>query len=222
MGNQLVSYDNDVGIGAIVITGSKKAFAAGADIKEMMDKSSADAYNNNMLLQWKTITKLRTPVIAAVNGYALGGGCELAMMCDIILASDTSLFGQPEIKIGVMPGCGGTQRLVRAIGKSKAMEMILTGGMVSGSDLEKSGLVSRIVKSDDLIPEAVKMAALISSYSRPSVRMCKEAVNAAYETTLEQGVQFEGRLFHSLFAFADQKEGMQAFLKKRKPKWLHK
>jgi enoyl-CoA hydratase/carnithine racemase len=216
---QVTAFDADHDIGAIVITGSEKAFAAGADIKEMKDKTYMSAYKSNMLSQWHNITKIKTPVIAAVNGYALGGGCELAMMCDIIIAGDKAKFGQPEIALGTIPGCGGTQRLTRAIGKSKAMEMILTGDPITAQDAEKAGLVSRVVPAAELVTKAIETGNKIASYSKPIVSLAKESVNAAYETTLEQGVTFERRLFHSTFATKDQKEGMTAFAEKRKPVW---
>jgi enoyl-CoA hydratase/carnithine racemase len=214
---QVKCFESDPTIGAIVITGSEKAFAAGADIKEMSSKSYMDAYKNDMLAHWHDLTRSRVPVIAAVNGYALGGGCELAMMCDMIICGDKAVFGQPEVTIGTIPGCGGTQRLTRAIGKSKAMEMILTGRQMQAQEAEQSGLVARVVPAAELVDQAVKLAEKIASFSRPIVTMAKEGVNAAYETTLQQGVIFERRLFHSTFATNDQKEGMKAFSEKRKP-----
>ncbi len=202
----------------IVLTGSEKAFAAGADIKEMASKTYVGAYRENFITRnWERVTRCRKPVIAAVAGYALGGGCEVAMMCDFIIAAETAKFGQPEITIGVSPGAGGTQRLTRLIGKSKAMEMILTGRMMDAAEAERSGLVSRVVAPDQLIEEAMKAAKKIASLSPVSVMLTKEAVNSAYETTLSQGVTFERRLFHSMFALEDQKEGMAAFSEKRKP-----
>jgi len=219
LNQQVAEYDADQEIGAIVITGSERAFAAGADIKEMKDQTYMSAYKSNMLSPWHNITKIRTPVIAAVNGHALGGGCELAMMCDIIIAGDKAKFGQPEIMLGTIPGCGGTQRLTRAIGKSKAMEMILTGEPITAQDAEKAGLVSKVVPAAELVTKAIETATKIASFSKPIVSLAKEAVNSAHETTLEQGVIFERRLFHSTFATKDQKEGMTAFTEKRKPVW---
>jgi enoyl-CoA hydratase/carnithine racemase len=204
----------------IVLTGSEKAFAAGADIKEMASKTYVGAYKENFITRnWERVTRCRKPVIAAVAGYALGGGCEVAMMCDFIIAAETARFGQPEITIGVSPGAGGTQRLTRLVGKSKAMEMILTGRMMDAAEAERSGLVSRVVAADQLIEEAMKAARKIASLSPVTVMLTKEAVNSAYETTLSQGVTFERRLFHSMFALEDQKEGMAAFVEKRKPEF---
>lgn len=221
--NQALSeFENDDVIGCTVITGSEKAFAAGADIKEMQPLNYADVYLNNFIDDWSDITKKRKPVIAAVSGFALGGGCELAMMCDFILAADNAKFGQPEITLGIMPGRGGTQRLTRFVGKSKAMEMCLTGRMIDAEEAERCGLVSRVVPTDELLNEALKTASKIASMSHMAVMMNKESVNKAYETTLEEGVQFELRLFHSTFATEDQKEGMAAFVEKRKPEWKHK
>jgi enoyl-CoA hydratase len=211
----LEGLERDPNIGAIVLTGSEKAFAAGADIKEMQDKSFADVFLGDFISRWENVTKSRKPVIAAVAGFALGGGCELAMMCDFILAADTAKFGQPEIKLGVIPGAGGTQRLTRFVGKSKAMEMCLTGRMMDAAEAERSGLVSRVVPAASLVEEALKTAALIASLSAPAVYAAKESVNRAYETTLSEGVRFERRIFHSLFATEDQKEGMRAFSEKR-------
>lgn len=219
---QLKLADLDDRVGAIIITGSEKAFAAGADIKEMAPQTFSSAYNSNMLAFWHDVTTVRKPIIAAVNGYALGGGCELAMMCDIIIAGDKAKFGQPEILLGTIPGCGGTQRLTRVIGKAKAMEWVLTGQHYSAEEAEKAGLVARVVPADKLVAEATKTAEKIASFSKPIVAMCKEAVNASYETTLAQGVLFERRLFHSTFATADQKEGMGAFAEKRQPKFTDK
>ena len=198
-----------------MLTGSEKAFAAGADIKEMQDKTFAEAFLGDFIGRWENVTRLRKPVIAAVAGFALGGGCEIAMMCDFILAADTAKFGQPEIKLGVIPGAGGTQRLTRFVGKSKAMEMILTGRMMDAAEAERSGLVSRVLPADKLIEEALKVAATIAALSAPAVYAAKESVNRAYETTLAEGVRFERRIFHSLFATEDQKEGMKAFAEKR-------
>jgi enoyl-CoA hydratase/carnithine racemase len=216
LGEALVKFDADEAIGAIVITGSEKAFAAGADIKEMQPKNFVDVYREDFITAgWETVTRIRKPVIAAVAGYALGGGCELAMMCDFILAADTARFGQPEINLGVMPGAGGTQRLTRFVGKSKSMEMNLTGRFMDAAEAERSGLVSRVVLADDLVDEAVATAAKIAEKGAIAVMATKEAVNRAYETTLAEGVRFERRLFHALFATQDQKEGMEAFVDKR-------
>ncbi|BAB52005.1 MULTISPECIES: enoyl-CoA hydratase [Mesorhizobium] len=215
-------FDADAGIGAVVITGSDKAFAAGADIKEMQAISFADAYLQDLFVGWEDLTRVRKPVIAAVAGYALGGGCELAMMCDFIIAADTAKFGQPEITLGVIPGMGGSQRLTRFVGKSKAMDMCLTGRMMDAAEAERSGLVSRVVPAAELVEEAVKAAAKIADFSLPSVMMAKEAVNRSYETTLTEGLRFERRLFHSLFALEDQKEGMAAFAEKRKPNFANR
>jgi enoyl-CoA hydratase len=218
----LASAERDAGIGAIVLTGSEKAFAAGADIKEMQSKSFVDAYLEDFITTWEGVARLRKPIIAAVAGFALGGGCELAMMCDFIIAADTAKFGQPEIKLGVIPGAGGTQRLTRAVGKSKAMELCLTGRMMDAAEAERAGLVSRIVPADKLIEEALKAAAIIAAQSAPSVLLAKECVNRAYETTLAEGVRFERRAFHSLFATQDQKEGMSAFIEKRPAKFANR
>ena len=213
----LDAFEADGGIGAIVITGSEKAFAAGADIKEMQAKTFQEVYGEDFISSWERITRCRKPVIAAVAGFALGGGCELAMMCDFIIAADTAKFGQPEITLGIMPGAGGTQRLTRFVGKSKAMEMCLTGRMMDAAEAERAGLVSRVVPAADLLAEAEKAAAKIASMSLPAVMMTKETVNRAYETTLAEGIRFERRLFHAMFATEDQKEGMAAFAEKRKP-----
>ena len=212
----VAGFEADEAVGAIVITGSEKAFAAGADIKEMQSKNYVDAYLGDFLTSWDRLAQCRKPVIAAVAGFALGGGCELAMMCDFIIAADTAKFGQPEIALAVMPGAGGTQRLTRAVGKSKAMDMVLTGRMMDAQEAERSGLVSRVVPAADLLGEAVKAAETIAAMSRPAALMAKESVNRAYETTLAEGVRFERRLFQSLFATEDQKEGMAAFVEKRK------
>ena len=209
--------DADEGIGCILIKGSEKAFAAGADISEMADKDYDHIYGVNPFGEWDKIAATRTPMIAAVSGFALGGGCELAMMCDIIMASTTARFGQPEITIGAIPGAGGTQRLPRFIGKAKAMEMCLTGRMMDADEAERSGLVSRVVPAGELLDEAIKSATKVASMSRPIAMMVKETVNRAYETTLAEGILFERRTFHSVFATEDQKEGMQAFVEKRKP-----
>lgn len=214
--------DDDPGIGAILITGSERAFAAGADIKEMASKSYMEMYASDWFGGWDALADVRTPMIAAVAGYALGGGCELAMICDFILAADTAKFGQPEIKLGVIPGIGGSQRLTRAIGKSKAMEMILTGRTIGAEEAERCGLVSRVIPADDLLSESQKTAALISELSAPVAALAKDSVNMAFETHLDAGVRFERRVFHSLFSTKDQKEGMQAFVEKRTPNFVHK
>jgi len=215
-------FHADDAVGAIVLTGSERAFAAGADIKEMQPLEFADIYKAEFIGGWDEIAKARKPVIAAVSGFALGGGCELAMMCDFIIASETAKFGQPEITLGVIPGMGGSQRLTRAVGKSKAMDMVLTGRMMNAAEAERAGLVSRVVAPERLLDEALEAAAKIASLSRPSVLMAKEAVSRAFEVTLEEGLRFERRLFHSLFATADQKEGMTAFIEKRKPDFKHR
>jgi enoyl-CoA hydratase len=216
-------FDADEGIGAIVITGAGgKAFAAGADIKEMAELSFADVYNADFFSGWSRLAAIRTPTIAAVAGYALGGGCELAMMCDVLIAADNAKFGQPEIKLGVLPGMGGSQRLTRAVGKAKAMDMILTGRNMDAAEAERSGLVSRVVPADDLMTEATAVAATIAGMSRSASRMAKEAVNRAFETTLSEGLLFERRVFHSAFATADQSEGMAAFIEKRPPNFTHR
>jgi len=214
----LDEYDRDDGIGAIVITGSDRAFAAGADVGAMKDWSYMDVYQTDFITRnWERLKSVRKPVIAAVGGVALGGGCELAMMCDIVIAADTAKFGQPEIKLGIIPGAGGTQRLPRAIGKSKAMDLVLTGRMMDAQEAERAGLVARVVPADKLLDEALAVANTICGYSLPAVMMAKESVNRAYESSLAEGILFERRLFHSLFATEDQKEGMQAFIGKRKP-----
>ena len=223
LGTALRDFDKDDAIGAIVITGSEKAFAAGADIKEMKDRSWPAVYFNDFIAErWETVTEIKKPVIAAVAGFALGGGCELAMMCDLIIAAETAKFGQPEINLGIIPGAGGTQRLTRAVGKSKAMEMILTGRMMDAAEAERANLVCRVVPAEALVAEAVKLAERIAGLSAPSVAMAKEAVNAAYESTLTEGVRTERRLFLSLFASEDQKEGMSAFAEKRKPSFRNR
>ena len=220
LGSALDDFEDDDAIGAVVITGSEKAFAAGADIKEMQTKSFIDVYSEDFITsEWERVATCRKPVIAAVAGFALGAGCEIAMMCDFILAADNARFGQPEIKLGVIPGTGGTQRLTRFVGKSKAMEMVLTGRMMDAAEAERAGLVSRIVPVSDLVEEAVKIATEIAALSRPAVMMAKESVNRSYETTLAEGVRFERRQFHATFALADQKEGMAAFIEKRKPEF---
>jgi enoyl-CoA hydratase len=218
----LAAFAVDRAIGAVVITGSEKAFAAGADIREMGDKTYMDAFLNDFISNWYGVAEARKPIIAAVAGFALGGGCEIAMMCDFIIAADTAKFGQPEIKLGVIPGAGGTQRLARSIGKSKAMDLILTGRMMDAAEAERCGLVSRVVPAERLLEEALKAAATIAGYSLPAVMIAKECVNRAYETTLAEGVRFERRVFHSLFATEDQKEGMAAFVEKRAPAFKNK
>ena len=215
----LTRFEADPDIGCVVLTGSSEAFAAGADIKELRDKTVAEAYLDDFLSRWDGVARARKPIIAAVAGYALGGGCELAMMCDFILAADTAKFGQPEIKLGVIPGSGGTQRLVRSIGKSKAMELVLTGRLMGAEEAERCGLVARILPADKLLEEALKTARTIAALSLPAVLMAKEAVERAYETPLSEGVRFERRLFYSLFATHDQKEGMTAFIEKRPPRF---
>jgi enoyl-CoA hydratase len=223
LGAALRAFDADDAVGAIVLTGSEKAFAAGADIKEMKDKSFAEVAADDFIgNRWETVLEIRKPVIAAVAGFALGGGCELAMMCDTIIAADTAKFGQPEINLGIIPGAGGTQRLTRAVGKAKAMEMILTGRMMDAAEAERAGLVSRIVPAADLVAEALKVAEKIATLSRPVVAMAKEAVNIAHETTLTEGVRFERRVFQSCFALADRSEGMTAFAEKRKASFTHR
>ena len=222
LGAALKAFDADAGIGCVIITGSEKAFAAGADIGAMAKYTFADVYNREYITRnWETIRTIRKPVIAAVSGFALGGGCELAMMCDFIIAADNAKFGQPEIKLGVIPGAGGTQRLPRAVGKAKAMDMALTGRMMDATEAERSGLVSRVVPLDKLMDEALGAALTICEFSLPSVMAAKEAVNRAFEGTLADGVMFERRLFHALFATDDQKEGMAAFMEKRKPVFKH-
>jgi enoyl-CoA hydratase len=223
LGDALAKFDADEGIGAIVLTGSDKAFAAGADIGVMKDWGYMDVYKGEYITRnWERMKSVRKPVIAAVAGYALGGGCELAMMCDILIAADNAKFGQPEIKLGIIPGAGGTQRLPRAVGKAKAMDLVLTGRMMDAAEAERAGLVSRVVPADRLIDEALAAAAQIAEFSLPSVMMAKEAVNRAFELPLAEGMLFERRLFHALFATEDQKEGMAAFVEKRKPKFKHR
>ena len=217
----VAGMDADPGVGAVV-TGSAKAFAAGADIKEMQSKGYMDMYAADWFRGWEDFTRLRIPVVAAVSGFALGGGCELAMMCDFIIAGDNAKFGQPEINLGVLPGMGGSQRLTRAVGKSKAMDMILTGRFMDAEEAERAGLVSRVVPAADVVEEALKAAGVIASKSKPVAMVAKEAVNAAFETGLAQGVLFERRVFHSLFATEDQKEGMAAFTEKRQPEFNHR
>ncbi|WP_417688623.1 enoyl-CoA hydratase [Roseibium sp.] len=218
----LSAFEKDEKIGCMVLTGSEKAFAAGADIKEMSGLNYMEAYLNDFITSWDQVSRTRKPIIAAVAGYALGGGCELAMMCDFIIAADTAKFGQPEITLGVMPGAGGTQRLTRFIGKAKAMDMCLTGRMMDAEEAERSGLVSRVVAADQLLEETLKAAEKIAGFSLPIAMMTKESVNRAYETTLAEGIRFERRVFHSMFATEDQKEGMGAFAEKRKPQFKNK
>ncbi|MEV5052925.1 enoyl-CoA hydratase [Arthrobacter sp. LAR12-1-1.1] len=218
----VTGMDADPAVGAVVVTGSAKAFAAGADIKEMQSKGYMDMYAADWFRGWEDFTRLRIPVVAAVSGFALGGGCELAMMCDFIIAGDNAKFGQPEINLGVLPGMGGSQRLTRAVGKSKAMDMILTGRFMDAEEAERAGLVSRVVPAADVVEEALKAAEVIASKSKPVAMVAKEAVNAAFETGLAQGVLFERRVFHSLFATEDQKEGMAAFTEKRQPEFNHR
>ncbi|KAK0049217.1 enoyl-CoA hydratase mitochondrial-like isoform X1 [Biomphalaria pfeifferi] len=214
----LQEAEADKDIGAVVLTGSERAFAAGADIKEMQTMNTfSDVYNSDFLKGWEAVARCRKPVIAAVNGYSLGGGCELAMMCDIIYAGEKAQFGQPEITLGTIPGAGGTQRLTRAVGKSKAMEMVLTGNRISAQEAEKAGLVSKVFPPDQVVGEALKTAEKIASFSKTIVAMCKEAVNTGYELTLAEAIHFEKRLFHATFATNDRKEGMTAFVEKRSP-----
>ena len=223
LGAALLQFDADGTIGCIVITGSERAFAAGADIGAMAGKTFADAYGGDFITRnWETIRRVRKPVIAAVGGFALGGGCELAMMCDFIIAADSAKFGQPEIKLGIIPGAGGTQRLPRAVGKAKAMDLVLTARMMDAAEAERAGLVSRVVPADKLLDEALAAAEAINAMSGPSVLMAKECVNRAFESGLADGVSYERRMFHALFATADQKEGMAAFVAKRKPDWQHR
>ncbi len=216
------ALDADKDIGCIVITGNERAFAAGADIKEMSEKTYMDMYYTDHFGGWDKLGKMRTPKIAAVNGFALGGGCELAMICDFIIAGDGAKFGQPEIKLGVIPGMGGSQRMAHAVGKAKAMDLILTGRMMDAEEAERSGLVSRIVPADDLLAEALKAAETIASYSKPSTMVAKEAVDRAFEVGLAEGLNYERRTFFALFATEDQTEGMEAFIEKRPPNFKHK
>ena len=216
------AFDADDKIGCMLITGGDKAFAAGADIKEMADKPFIEAYLGDFVSNWNGAAKARKPIVAAVAGFALGGGCELAMQCDVVIAADTAKFGQPEIKLGVIPGIGGTQRLTHAVGKAKAMDLILTGRMMDAAEAEKSGLVARVVPAANLMDEATKVADTIANMSLPSVLAGKEAVNRAFESGLSEGMAFERRIFHSLFATEDQKEGMKAFVEKRVPMWKNK
>ena len=216
------AFEGDDAIGCLLITGNDKAFAAGADIKEMAEKSFFNAFIGNFAADWDRAARARKPIVAAVAGFALGGGCELAMHCDVVIAADNAKFGQPEIKLGVIPGIGGTQRLTRAVGKAKAMDLILTGRMMDAAEAERSGLVARVVPAANLMDEAMKVAETIAGMSLPSVLAAKEAVNRAFETPLAEGVLFERRVFHSLFATEDQKEGMRAFVEKRKPEWKNR
>ena len=218
LGAALDDFEADPAIGAIVLTGGEKAFAAGADVREMADKTYPETYLEDFITQgWERVAQCRKPLVAAVAGFALGGGCEIAMMCDIVVAADTARFGQPEIRLGTMPGAGGTQRLTRFVGKAKAMDLCLTGRMMDAAEAERAGLVSRIVPAAELVAEATKIAAQISEMSRPIAMMVKEAVNRAYETTLAEGVRFERRVFHATFATEDRREGMAAFIEKRPP-----
>ena len=217
VGRAIDGFEADDNIGCMVITGSEKAFAAGADIKEMQSKTYMQAYKEDFIASWDRVARARKPVIAAVAGFALGGGCEMAMMCDFIIAADTAKFGQPEIKLGVMPGAGGTQRLARFVGKAKAMDMCLSGRMMDAAEAERCGLVSRVVPAAALLDEALKSATAIADMSLPIAMMTKESVNRSFETTLTEGIRFERRVFHAMFTTADQKEGMAAFVEKRKP-----
>ena len=219
----LNDLEADANIGAIVVTGSERAFAAGADIKEMKDRSFIDVFTSDFITKgWERLAQCRKPTIAAVAGYALGGGCEIAMMCDLIIAAETAKFGQPEITIGTIPGAGGTQRLTRAVGKAKAMDLVLTGRMMDAAEAERSGLVARVVPADKLLDEALAVAAKIASLSLPTVMIAKEAVNQAFETGLAEGLKFERRVFHATFGTEDQKEGMAAFAEKRPPQFKHR
>jgi enoyl-CoA hydratase len=218
----LDAFELDEAIGAIVLTGSERAFAAGADITEMQGLSYVDVFLNDFIAPWERLTRVRKPVIAAVAGFALGGGCELALMCDIVLAADTAKFGQPEITLGLIPGAGGSQRLARAIGKAKTMDMVLTGRMIDAAEAERSGLVARLVPAAELVETAVSVATRIAAMSRPAVLMAKEAVNRAFEGPLAEGIRTERRLFHSLFATEDSTEGMAAFLEKRPPSFQNR
>jgi enoyl-CoA hydratase len=221
LGAAVSDFQSGGKIGCIILTGNGKAFAAGADIKEMSNKSFQDMTTRDKIAPWEIISQCKVPIIAAVNGVAFGGGCEIAMMCDIILASENAKFGQPEIKIGTIPGAGGTQRLTKAVGKSKAMEMVLTGNPVSAAELEKRGLVSRVVPADKLLPEALALAQQIAGLSLPIVKFAKQSVLSSFDSTLNTGMKIERQLFQSTFALDDQKEGMKAFIEKRKPEWKH-
>ena len=218
----ITAFDADPGVGCMLLTGSERAFAAGADIKEMADKSTVDVLMGDFIGGWHAAANARKPIIAAVAGFALGGGCELAMQCDLIIAADTAQFGQPEITLGIIPGIGGTQRLTRAVGKAKAMDLILTGRRMDAAEAERAGLVARVVPAASLMEEAMKVAETIAAMSLPAVLAAKEAVNRAFETSLAEGVRFERRVFHALFSTHDQKEGMAAFVAKRKPKFEHR
>jgi enoyl-CoA hydratase len=223
LGQALDTFEADPGIGCVVLTGSDKAFAAGADIKEMKDQTYQDVFLKDFItVGWEKVSQVRKPIIAAVAGYALGGGCEMAMMCDFIIAADTAKFGQPEITLGTIPGAGGTQRLPRFVGKSKAMDLVLTGRMMDAAEAERCGLVSRVVPLADLMADAIATAEKIAGMSLPATMVAKEAVNRAFETTLSEGVRFERRTFHATFAFDDRAEGMAAFADKRKPNWKHR
>jgi enoyl-CoA hydratase len=222
LGQAIDAFEADDKISCLLITGNEKAFAAGADIKEMADKTFIEAFLGNFVSTWDRVARTRKPVVAAVAGFALGGGCELAMQCDLIIAADSAQFGQPEIKLGVIPGIGGTQRLTRAVGKAKAMDLILTGRMMDAAEAAISGLVARVVPTANLMEEAMKVADTIANMSLPSVLAAKESVKRAFESSLAEGVIFERRIFHSLFATEDQKEGMKAFIEKRKPEWKNK
>jgi enoyl-CoA hydratase len=219
--NAVEAFDADADVGCILVTGSDKAFAAGADIKEMADQSYIDIFRADYTADYERLARVRKPIIAAVAGFALGGGCELAMMCDLIIAADNAKFGQPEIKLGVIPGIGGTQRLARAVGKAKAMDLILTGRMMDAAEAERSGLVARVVPAASLMEEAMKVAETIAAMSQPSLIAAKEAVNRSFETSLAEGVRFERRVFHALFATKDRKEGMAAFIEKRPPRFTN-
>lgn len=216
------AFDSDNGIGCILLTGHGRAFAAGADISQMKDMDFMEMSTNDYIKPWEAIGRVQIPIVVAINGFALGGGCEVAMMGDVVYASDKAKFGQPEIKIGTIPGAGGTQRLTRAIGKAKTMELVLTGDMISAEEAERAGLVARVLPHNELVPFALKQATKIANLSKPIVKLCKESVLAASNTTLDQGMQVERRLFHSTFALADRREGMQAFADKRKPQWKHR
>ena len=223
VGQAVDEFEADDDIGCLLVTGSEKAFAAGADIKEMQSKSFMDTYKENFITRdWERLAHCRKPVIAAVAGYALGGGCEFAMMCDMIIAADSAKFGQPEITLGILPGAGGTQRLTRIVGKSKAMDLCLTGRMMKADEAERAGLVARVVPDDELIDQAMEAAKTIASMSQMATMITKESVNRAYETTLSEGIRFERRMFHATFATEDQKEGMAAFAEKRKAEWKHR
>ena len=221
LGLAVAAFDADAGIGCILLTGSDKAFAAGADIKEMAKKSAVEVFMDDFTGTWDAVARARKPVIAAVAGFALGGGCELAMQCDLIIAADTAKFGQPEIKLGIIPGIGGTQRLTRAVGKAKAMDLVLTGRMMDAAEAERSGLVARVVPAARLMEEAIKVAETIAAMSQPALLAAKEAVNRSFETSLAEGVRFERRVFHALFATKDRKEGMAAFIEKRPPRFMN-